>query len=135
MNAPPIGRPETWSEQSACWRSDLPLNAWDTDQTPELNAKATLICATCPVALECLLTYGKDPDIGIVGGLTPERRGELWGVTSLDIRPPHGTRSRYIGSSRWEGCRCDACRAAHAEYETEARARRKATHAAGRPRR
>lgn len=65
------------------------------------------------------------------GGLTPQQRGDLLGVTRADIRAPHGTRSRYIGSRRWPGCRCDDCHAAHAAYERAQRARRKAARAAG----
>ncbi|WP_134324550.1 WhiB family transcriptional regulator [Cumulibacter soli] len=126
MTSPPIGRPSAWTEQAACAQSDLPVQSWDADQPPHINAEAILVCNTCPVALECLLEHGRDPDMGIIAGLPARKRGELFAITNRDLRPVHGSRSRYMGSSRWPGCRCGKCRDAHAKYEQEARARRKA---------
>ena len=129
MTSPPIGRPPTWTEQAECLTH--PPQLWDADAPPTDQAMAVLICTTCPVQQECLTEYGRDDYAGIVAGLTPEQRGHLYGITAHDIRPPHGTRSRFIGSSRWPGCRCDPCHRAHADYERAMRAKRRAAKAAG----
>lgn len=126
-DAQAIRRPPHWTKDAAC--TVHPASLWHSPD-PADQATATLICSTCPVRPYCLRDYGADP-YGIIAGLTPQQRGDLLGVTRADIRAPHGTRSRYIGSRRWPGCRCDDCHAAHAAYERAQRARRKAARAAG----
>ena len=118
-----------WTDQAACTQPGVDPNWWHSPD-PDDRQQAITTCTTCPVRAECLRDYGHEPD-GIIAGLTPARRGRLLAKLTLDIRPAHGTRSRYIGSTRWPGCRCDPCTAAHAQHEREARARRKAARAAG----
>lgn len=116
-----LTRPPDWTEQAACTpHPDL----W---HSPHLThqAIATTICAHCPVQTQCLRDYGHEPH-GIIAGLCPTDRGRLLGITPSDVRAPHGTRSRYIGSRRFPGCRCLECHEAHASYERGQRAKRRA---------
>lgn len=119
-----IQRPADWTIDAACVAH--PPEWWD-DEYPDNTAMARRVCAECPVRRLCLEAGITDP-YGVIGGLTGTERRLMLGITDQQAqRPPHGERSRYIGSSRWSGCRCDACRHSHSEYERDARARRKAS--------
>lgn len=109
------------------WTIDSPCTVVDPKLFhPEPDAStlpAREVCARCPVREKCLRDNLADP-YGIVGGLTPAERLTLLAITPIQAqRPPHGARSRYIGSTRWHGCTCPACRAAHSENERRRRER------------
>ncbi len=95
-------------------------NWWHADD-PKLEHAARAICANCPVRTPCLelaLTEGEPH--GIWGGLDPQERMQLarqWSLPRPQIRPPHGHRTRYVGTRNTPGCRCNTCTAAHARYE------------------
>lgn len=120
---PPLIPPE-WMRRAACLdRFDLD---W-IDPAPEHTRLCRLLCVGCPVRRECLATalISGEP-WGIWGGLDPDERAELASASGLPmpaVVPGHGVHARYLR----HGCRCRACRHAHAVYVRE---RRRKTHAA-----
>ncbi len=113
--------PPDWTGRAACVGHDV--DYWDPASPTELAA-ARAICHGCPVREQCLTANITEP-YTVVGGLSTPERASLLGVTRAAARrSPHATRSRYIGSSAYPGCRCDACKAAHRSYEQDARRRR-----------
>lgn len=112
-----------WTRRAACLdRFDLD---W-IDPNQEQTRRCRLLCSDCPVRRECLaaaLTSGEP--WGIWGGLDPDERAELASVSGLPmpaVIPVHGVHARYLR----HGCRCRACRHAHATYIRERRRRARA---------
>ncbi|OZM74187.1 hypothetical protein CFN78_06840 [Amycolatopsis antarctica] len=99
-------------------------NAWIEARpgTPEHRA-ARLICAACPLRLDCATSaLERGEPWGIHGGL--DRRDRKGVAAAYDYPPPsvlpdHGTNSRYAK----HGCDCQDCKQAHAVYEFDRRAR------------
>jgi transcription factor WhiB len=108
----------TWRRAAACHlRPDLD---WHSEQPDEMNMCRT-VCATCPVAGECLQVAEASCDPwGIWGGLDSHQREQVLGYEPI-ILPSHATNSRYAKHR----CRCALCRKAHAVYEHGRRQRRK----------
>jgi len=107
-----------WHRRAACrGRYDLD---W-IEPTPAEDVICRMVCAVCPVQLECLgaaVLVGEP--WGIWGGLDAEERRQLAVVYGFDlprVLPAHGTNSRYAK----HGCRCLLCRSAHADYERRRR--------------
>lgn len=109
--------PTPWTRHAACKGCDPEL--W----FPRRGAgtrEAVNICATCPVAAECL-DYALRWRIidGVWGGKTGDQRDMIRRCTPDLHKPrrlpaPHGTTTRYA-----RGCRCQECRNANqvaAEY-------------------
>jgi hypothetical protein len=75
------------------------------------------VCMNCPVRLICLnYALARAEPWGVWGGLDPGERAALADLTGLPaptVLPAHGFRARYAK----HGCRCRACRYAHAVYE------------------
>lgn len=69
-----------WMDAAACLRVD-PEVFFPHDGQPADDAKA--VCATCPVALECL-TYALDKNyrVGVWGGKTPRTRKDMHAARS-----------------------------------------------------
>jgi hypothetical protein len=112
-------RPPDWTRSAACVDSWADLD-W-IDPAPSDADRCRAVCAGCPVRLTCL-TYAlvRAEPWGIWGGLDPEERAALAYLVGLPgpvALPAHGFRVRYVK----HGCRCPACRHAHAVYENERR--------------
>lgn len=113
--------PPGWTRHAAC-RTRWAEVDW-IDPTPAQARCCRAICASCPVRRACLdhaLATGEP--WGIWGGLDPEQRATLAKLCSLPVPtvlPLHGFRARYAK----HGCRCRACRHAHAVYEHQRRHR------------
>ncbi|HEX3783291.1 MAG TPA: WhiB family transcriptional regulator [Pseudonocardiaceae bacterium] len=115
---PQLPTPPAWTRHAACrdW-ADLD---W-IDPTPQQARHCRVICVDCPVRRECLgaALIAAEP-WGIWGGLDPDERADLARDSGLPVPnalPSHGVQARYIR----HGCRCDACRYAHAIYESQRR--------------
>jgi hypothetical protein len=111
----------TWRTQARCaTRPDLD---W-IDPKPDQVDYCRAICAVCPVRTYCqteALITGEP--WGIWGGLDTDEReliAERDGYPLPSIKPSHGTNSRYAK----HGCRCQACRNAHNEYDRRRRVNR-----------
>ncbi|HEX3779070.1 MAG TPA: WhiB family transcriptional regulator [Pseudonocardiaceae bacterium] len=112
-------RPPDWTHHAAC------LDLWPDldwiDPSPGQADQCRAVCAGCPVRLTCLtfaLVHAEP--WGIWGGLDPDERAALADLTGLSAPialPAHGFRARYAK----HGCRCPACRHAHAVYENRRR--------------
>jgi len=120
-----------WHERGACRlfpELDTPqFNAWhDAKPGTAANLAARLICAACPVRLQCATSaLERGERWGIWGGLDYADRKEAakrFGFPRPGDPPPHGTNSRRV---KW-GCPCPECKAAHALYESERRRRPRA---------
>ena len=94
------------------------------------NARA--VCATCPVAAECLeYAIANDETVGMWGGLCGdelirERRRRAGGVRAK--RPAnidHGTEGGYHRHRRAGTTPCQPCREAHNAHEAERKAARR----------
>jgi hypothetical protein len=115
--APP--GPPGWTRRAACLDQWADLD-W-VDPAPDQVDRCRAVCADCPVRLSCLghaLAIGEP--WGIWGGLDPNERAavaQLAGFPPSAALPAHGFRARYAK----HGCRCPACRHAHAVYENERR--------------
>lgn len=87
---------------------------WFSDR-PDDIAAAKAACTNCPVRDACAVA-GRDEPWGVWGGLTTgERLGLMLLATPEPATPQHGKRGT--------GCHCADCRAAHASYMAEWRAR------------
>jgi hypothetical protein len=114
--------PPEWTRRAACLR--WPDLDW-IDPPPEQAGVCRAICADCPVRRECLAAalIAAEP-WGIWGGLDTDERSDLAYASGLPIPnvvPSHGVHSRYLH----HGCRCAACRYAHALYQRERRRSRR----------
>lgn len=116
-----------WHELGAC--KLFPELDWLEAKPGTAQALAAkLVCAACPVRLECATgALERRERWGIWGGLDYRDRKETaarFGYLPPGDPPEHGTNSRRV---KW-GCTCSDCKAAHALYEAERRAtaRRKA---------
>lgn len=101
---------QSWKKDAAC--KGMTALFWPPRGANEIADRARAICATCPVAMECL-AFGLYEREGIWGGLSVKPRRRI----ARAVRASHrrvrvcGTRSAYQG-----GCRCDDCRAANTAY-------------------
>lgn len=93
--------------------------------TPE-HLAARIICAACPVKLECATSaLERGEPWGMWGGLDRADRKAIaaqHGYPVPAMVPDHGTDARY----KKNGCRCPDCKRAHAVYEFDRRARARA---------
>ncbi|WP_165913124.1 WhiB family transcriptional regulator [Tamaricihabitans halophyticus] len=109
-----------WWRLAAC-RSDSGLDWYSAD--PVVQAECVRVCGGCPVRSDCLVEAMSSQDPwGIWGGVTPQQRESLamrHGLPLPKVLPSHGTNARYAK----HGCPCSDCRAAHATYERQRRAR------------
>jgi WhiB family redox-sensing transcriptional regulator len=65
----------TWTAQAACRGTDTEIFF---PVTPDEEAEALSICATCPVRAQCLDDAIRNREIyGIWGGTTPEQRRRI----------------------------------------------------------
>jgi hypothetical protein len=114
-----LPRPPNWTRHAACLGRWAELD-W-IDPAPDEAKHCRSICADCPVRRTCLtyaLTHAEP--WGIWGGLDPCERAALAHLIGLPVPaalPAHGFRARYAK----HGCRCPACRHAHAVYENQRR--------------
>lgn len=112
-------RPPAWTQSAACADHWADLD-W-IDPTPSQARRCRALCAGCPVRRTCLITAltAAEP-WGIWGGLDPTERAVLaqtLGLPVPTVLPLHGFRARYAK----HGCRCRACRNAHAVYAHQRR--------------
>lgn len=111
--------PAAWTRAAACLGQWVELD-W-IDPTPEQARRCRAVCAGCPVRRTCLAAALTSAEPwGIWGGLDPDERAILarsLGLAAPATRPLHGFRARYAK----HGCRCRACRHAHAVYEHQRR--------------
>jgi WhiB family redox-sensing transcriptional regulator len=103
---------ETWRDYAACKGIDTRLffpERGDDTLAPKR------ICASCPVAEQCLdYAMTLNEKFGIWGGASERQRRALRRVRNVEIAPkpiPHGTSSGY-----GRGCRCRSCTEARAAY-------------------
>jgi WhiB family redox-sensing transcriptional regulator len=112
-------RPPDWTRHAACVGSWVDLD-W-IEPAPEQADRCRAVCARCPVRLTCLAyALARAEPWGIWGGLDPAERAALAYLTGCPrpvALPAHGFRARYAK----HGCRCTACRHAHAIYENRRR--------------
>lgn len=84
------------------------------------------VCAVCPVRLACALgSLERGEPWGIWGGLDRADRKAIaaeHGYPVPAMLPEHGTNARRVK----HGCTCPDCKAAHALYEAERRAKARA---------
>jgi hypothetical protein len=117
----PVSQPLAWTRLAACRRRWADLD-W-IDPTPAQARRCRAICGSCLVQRACLsyALVAAEP-WGIWGGLDADQRAALARLVGLPVPtvlPPHGFRARYAK----HGCRCRACRHAHAVYEHHRRHR------------
>jgi hypothetical protein len=116
--AGPQPMPPDWTRRALC--RHWPRLDW-IDPTPQQARQCRALCSGCPVRRQCLATaLATAEPWGIWGGLDVDERAELahrYGLAAPRVLPAHGVHSRYVR----HGCRCDACRYAHARYERERR--------------
>lgn len=115
----PVPTPPAWTQAAACTDRWADLD-W-IDPTPAHARRCRAICADCPVRRRCLAAALVNAEPwGIWGGLDPDERAVLarsLGLPAPAVLPLHGFRARYAK----HGCRCRACRHAHALYEHQRR--------------
>lgn len=70
--------PEHWRDAAACGQVGDEIDFFPSPEDREAIARATAICASCPVVDECL-SYAMETrqSDGIWGGLTPAERVRL----------------------------------------------------------
>lgn len=124
MPALVLPKPPPWTRLAACRSRWLDLDWIDPD--PDQAEQCRAICVVCPVRQGCLRhALATAEPWGIWGGLGPDERAELARLAGYPIpnaMPMHGFRARYAK----HGCRCPACRHAHAVYEHQRRHKRAA---------
>lgn len=120
----------TWTEQAACKGMDPAIHHPNVDVRPsspraagreafrEAYAQARLVCASCPVAGECL-AYAIDngENDGMWGGMDPRERWELVGMRA---RCRCGRVFSYRGAKRRhcsDECRREAVRLQKVAYD------------------
>ncbi|GLZ34872.1 hypothetical protein Lesp02_70590 [Lentzea sp. NBRC 105346] len=114
-----------WHADSACRL--FPELDWVEAKPGSAQAFACrIVCAACPVRWQCAEDALKrgEPH-GISGGLDKQDRKALareYGFPPPTVLPDHGTNARRVK----HGCDCVPCKAAHALYERERRARKRA---------
>lgn len=115
----PLAVPD-WHDLSAC-RLFPELDFIAAKPGSPAEHAARIICAACPVRLQCATgALERRERWGVWGGLTYADRKVVaarFGYEQPGDPPEHGTNSRY---AKWS-CRCHACAAAHAAYEWERR--------------
>lgn len=134
-------RGRDWTERAAChgmatrevdpWCPDEDLDKAERDY---LLAKARMVCAGCPVMLDCaadaLHSLGKVDEHAMRGGMTPAELASVAKKLGLPYRreAQHGTRSKYTAgcTAGEDGGACEPCKAAHREYEHDRRLRARA---------
>jgi WhiB family transcriptional regulator, redox-sensing transcriptional regulator len=117
-----------WFDLAACRRH--PQELWYPKQWKngdrEIYAAARAICATCPVAEECLEYCLALPshigNIGMWAGTTPEerkviRRQREHAAGRQSNRPGHGTPKAWVRHLLADQAPCKTCREAHEEFE------------------
>ena len=116
-------RPEpadTWRQHAACATADPDL-FYPTQGENHKGTAAKAICATCPVADQCLeeaLARPIHEDFGVWGGTSEKQRREIRkrrGLIRVRPEPQHGEPAMY-----GRGCRCAPCRAANTAYRRPA---------------
>lgn len=114
-----------WHEFGACQL--FPELDWVDAKpgTPQHHA-ALIVCAACPVRLQCATDALKRGEPwGMWGGLDRADRKAIaaqYGYPVPAMVPDHGTDARY----KKNGCRCPDCKQGHAVYEFDRRARARA---------
>lgn len=87
-----------WRDRAACANSDLTLDDFfPRSRHPDAGQAAKAVCATCPVATECLdeqlriASGGQDMDHGVWGGTTPAERATIRKQTATCVHPTERT--------------------------------------------
>lgn len=96
-------------------------DAWFSDEAAE-QAHARALCGGCPIADTCLDgAIQRQEAHGIFGGLDPVERNAVARLRGAPLAGAwrHGEPAAY----KAHGCRCDACRRAHARDVTAWRTR------------
>ncbi|MGZ3141896.1 WhiB family transcriptional regulator [Lentzea chajnantorensis] len=131
MELPRVPRrvPE-WHERATCRLfGELDWHASAATKNGAVQLACKLICAACPVRLDCAIgALERGEPHGIWGGLDRADRTQLareHGYPRPAVLPDHGTNARRVK----HGCDCRPCRDAHALYERERRARGRARRA------
>ncbi|RLU79258.1 hypothetical protein CTZ27_37070 [Streptomyces griseocarneus] len=127
---------EQWSGQAACREEDPELFFPARHDGPGVAQirEAKAICRRCPVVEDChAWALSTDQEYGVWGGMSERERRGRRERRKPNGRPPApcGTESAYQRHLRSSEQIDEACRAAHRDHRTAARARAKA--AQGRP--
>jgi hypothetical protein len=117
--SPALPQPPDWTRAAACRDRWADLD-W-VDPMPDQAQRCRAVCGGCSVRMACLTHAIRIAEPwGIWGGLDPDQRAilaQLVGLPVPAVLPMHGFRARYAK----HGCRCSACRHAHAVYEHQRR--------------
>lgn len=114
----------TWTEHRACVDVD-PAVFFPDDRAGRVRAKA--ICATCPVAAECLTLALENRELdGIWGGLTPRERRPYQRAARRPQTAACGTDAGYHRHRRRMESACWDCTNAHAEKQRDRKQARRA---------
>ncbi len=110
--------PEWHDDGAACRLFPELVDAWHDARTGSAQHVACrLICAACPVRMQCATdALERGEPHGMWGGLDRRDRREVaraFGYPAPTVLPEHGTNARYAK----HGCPCAECREAHAVYE------------------
>ena len=112
--SPQVGRAGDWHRRALC--ATHPVDLWNTDpHNKPAIAQARAICGTCPVRDDCLADAMLHHDLpGVRACTMRDERRQLRNQmrTPRDARW-HGTPGGYTN----HGCRCFACKLAHARYK------------------
>ncbi|WP_018682197.1 WhiB family transcriptional regulator [Actinokineospora enzanensis] len=112
-----------WHELAACRLFPEAMDCWADPKTTAQKTVARIVCAACPVRLQCATgALERRERWGIWGGLDYADRklvAARHGYLPPGDPPEHGTNSRRV---KW-GCACPDCKRAHAVYEVDRRAR------------
>lgn len=124
---PPIPpEPDDWHRDAACRDTSSP-NDWFPDQPgarSPAGARAINVCKECPVQQQCA-DYAAEANerYGIWGGQTEARRKRQRQARNRATPPyiRHGTHAGYQREAYYGIPACDACKAAHAEFQSAKR--------------
>ncbi|GLW91795.1 WhiB family transcriptional regulator [Actinokineospora globicatena] len=109
-----------WHQDAAC-RLFPELDFVEAKPGSPQEHAARIICAACPVRLQCATgALERGEPFGVWAGLNRRDRTDLaraHGYPRPGIPPEHGTDARY---KKWD-CRCPDCRRGHAVYEFDRR--------------
>jgi hypothetical protein len=119
-----VFRVPEWHERGACRLFPELADAWhDAREDSQRKWACRVICAVCPVRFPCAEdALRRGEPWGIWGGLDRKERKEIaleFGFPAPATLPEHGTNARRAK----HGCTCAECKAAHARYESDRRAR------------
>lgn len=124
--------PNRWPQQGLCVGDDpekwFPVHGKD----PNLAA-SRMICAACPVKLQCLeFALETQSDDGVFGGLSGAERVRLRSERGIkkprqvrDVKP-HGTMAAVARHERAKEKLCDLCRPVKTANDNERKKRRRA---------